>query len=236
MEDADVEVELPAHTLIEIANELDIPLDAVAGALVESKLGVERQRSILDRLVGPTEIWARRSTKESEPEGEVMSRLVSWLEQGHGLRSRARRDGVLVAKNRRGLAGKIGKTVRGVQGLGGLSKADHVEAVVIDLDDDAEGSIGLAADLSSQRSTAVAAGSAVMLGGTAFVSLVSLATAPVTLVALPLVAGASLATSRRIYGSTVDAVTDAVEETIDGVVMDTEPPGLLGGLRRSRSD
>lgn len=244
-------------SLVEIADELGIPLDAVAGALVEARLDVGNEsRSLLDWLVGPVEVWARRPTSESEE--EVKARLLTWLERGHGLKPRIRHNGIVVAKRRRDLVGKLGNTVRGVQGAGGLSKAQEIEAVVVDLrreEDSAEGSgveaefdlgpanpddgvgvcrgsIGLSADLTDRRTGAIAKGAAVAMGGTAVITLASLAMAPASLFALPVAAGAGLLTSRKLYSSSVRSMTDAVEETIDGIVTKTDPPRLLGGRRR----
>ncbi len=220
---------LGQEALIEIARDLDVPLEALAGAVVEARLkAVGEQRSLVDRFVGPSEVWARRLTDESE--SEVMDRLYSWLERGHGLRPRERQDGVVVARKRGGLVGKISQTVRGVQGVGGLDKAELVEAVVVDLDPESRGSVGLSANISSKRSAAVATGAVVAAGGTIVVSIVTVVTAPIALAALPFAVGAGLATSRMIHGSTVRGMTDAVEETIDGVVTKTDPPGILDGL------
>lgn len=236
LSDPGIDVELPAHTLIEIAQELDIPLDAVAGALVESRLDIDADsRSLIDRLIGPADVWATRVTGGGDSDAGLQDRLIEWLEKGHGLKARARHDGVLVAKKRRGLVGKVGKTVRGARGTGGLAKAGPVEAVVVDLSDDASGSIGLSVDVAGKRTGAIVAGSALALGGSAVVSVVSLVTVPATLAAIPVFAGLGLLTSRRLHGSTVEHMTDAVEETIDGVVTKTEPPGLLSSLRKRSS-
>ena len=220
---------LGQEAMVEIARELDVPLEALAGAVVEARLkAVGDQRTLVDRLVGPSEVWARRSTNESE--SEVLERLYAWLERGHGLRPRERQDGVVVARRRGGLAGKISKTVRGVQGVGGLDKAELVEAVVVDLDADSRGAVGISANIASRRSAAIATGAVVAASGTVIVSIVTVITAPISLAALPFVAGAGLATSRMIHGSTVRTMTDAVEETIDGVVTNADPPRILDGL------
>ncbi len=244
---------LGSSSLVEIAAELDIPLDALAGAIVESRLRVDPgRRSLVDRLIGPAEVWARRSTKESQE--VVQARLVVWLERGHGLKPRERHNGVLVAKRRRDLFGKVGKTVRDVQGVGGLAKAQEVEAFVVDLSVaadqlaagsvDAEfdqgntsqpsGSIGLSANVADKRSGAIVKGAVVAVGGGFAVGALSIVFAPLTLVVIPIAAGAGVATSRKLHSATVRAMSDVVEETIDGIVTQTEPPRMLGGRRRRR--
>lgn len=225
---------LGRESLIDIARQLDVPLDAVASAVVEARLDIDQNdRSLLDRLVGPGEIFARRSTSENEQ--DVVARLMDWLEVGHGLKPREGQHGLVVARPRRGLIGKVSKRVRSAQGVGGLARAGTVEAIVVDLDDAAQGSVGLSADISDRRSGAVAKGSAVAFGGTVVVTFVSAALAPAALAALPVVACAGLLTSRKLHGTTVKAMTEAVEETIDGVVTQTEPPRLLDGLRKRRT-
>lgn len=245
--------QLGASSLVEIASELDIPLDALAGAIVEARLQIHPGgRSLVDRLVGPAEVWARRSTNESQE--IVQARLVVWLERGHGLKPRERHNGVLVAKRRRDLFGKVGKTVRGVQGVGGLAKAQEVEAFVVDLSIEADqlaagsvdalfdhgnsiqsnGSVGLSANVADKRSGAIAKGAVVAVGGGFAVGALSIVFAPLTLLAIPIAAGAGVATSRKLHSSTVQAMSDVIEETIDGIVTQTEPPRMLGGRRRRR--
>ncbi len=243
---------LGSASLVEIADELAIPLDALAGAIVEARLQIDPgHRSLVDRLVGPTEVWARRSTDESQE--IVQARLVVWLERGHGLKPRERHNGVLVAKRRRDLLGKVGKTVRDVQGVGGLAKAQEVEAFVVDLSVEADrlaassvdtefdhgtpgqrGSIGLSANVADKRSGAIAKGAVVAVGGGFALGALSIVFAPLTLLALPVAAGAGVATSRKLHSSTLQSMSEVIEETIDGIVTQTEPPTILGGLRRRR--
>ena len=244
---------LGSSSLVEIAAELDIPLDALAGAIVESRLQVDPgSRSLVDRLIGPAEVWARRSTNESQE--VVQARLVVWLERGHGLKPRQRHNGVLVAKRRRDLLGKVGKTVRDVQGVGGLAKAQEIEAFVVDLSVEADqlaagsvdaqfdqgnpiqpsGAIGLSANVADKRSGAIVKGAVVAVGGGFAVGALSIVFAPLTLLAIPVAAGAGVATSRKLHASTVRAMSDVIEETIDGIVTQTEPPRMLGGRRRRR--
>ncbi len=243
---------LGSASLVEIADELAIPLDALAGAIVEARLQIDPgHRSLVDRLVGPTEVWARRST--DEPQDIVQARLVVWLERGHGLKPRERHNGVLVAKRRRDLLGKVGKTVRDVQGVGGLAKAQEVEAFVVDLSVEADrlaassvdaefdhgstgqrGSIGLSANVADKRSGAIVKGAVVAVGGGFALGALSIVFAPLTLLALPVAASAGVATSRKLHSATLRSMSDVIEETIDGIVTQTEPPTILGGLRRRR--
>ncbi len=233
---------LDSATLVEIAAEVGIPADAVATALAEQRVGVDHDRSLLDRLVGPDEVWAERAGREST--GVTIERTAEWLERGHGLRPRMTADRVVIARRRDDVAARVHRSLRSVQGRGGLGKLREVRAVVVDVetDDDSVVAVAVLADLSDKRAGALVGGAIVSTVGSAVVVTTALVTSPLVLVALPAVAGAGLATSRLTFRSTLRRAQVAVDETVEHVVAGDDAPSLLrdlagplaGRLRRKR--
>ncbi len=126
---------LDSATLADIAAQVGIPASAVAAAVAERRVGVDPDVSLLDRLIGPDQIWAgRRSVASSDESNE---RVSEWLERGHGLRPRLTDDGVVIATRRSGLAGSVVRGVRSAQGKGGLGKVREVRGTTVSIDADA---------------------------------------------------------------------------------------------------
>ncbi len=218
--------ELDSATLAEIAAEVGIPASAVAAAVAERRVGIDADTSLLDRLVGPDQIWAGRQSAESSDAAN--ERVIEWLERGHGLRPRTTDDGVVIATRRSGLAGSVVRGVRSAQGKGGLGKVREVRGTAVSLEEG--GAVALMADISDRRTGAVAGGGVVAAVGTLTVGTVALVTTPVVLVALPFVAGAGLVTSRLVFRPTVRRVTNELDYTADQIARGVEAPTLLGEL------
>ena len=221
--------------LAQIAGDLDISPAALNSALVEAKAGVDGRQGLVDRLVGPRHISAKRSA--SVDEEAITVRVLEWLEVTHGLRPRVTSDGVVVATKRRDLAGVVGTGIRRAQGFGGLSTADEIKAAVVTTGTDAqhESAVCLVADVGHSRSGAIVAGSAVAAGGSLVIGMVTLLVGPAAWVGVPLAAGAGALGARLVHRTTVRRVGESIDQTIDGVALGNEPPRPVGAFKRRRS-
>ncbi len=223
------EVYLSRGTLAEIALEVGLPSSALAAAIAERQLGLDEEAGLLDRVLGPRMIAAQRASAHDER--YLTERTVEWLENGHGMKSRVRQDGVVIANKRRDVVGKVANTLRSTQGQGGLGKVQQVTAVAVDLDDD-PGAVVLAADVGDKRNEAILGGVAVTAGASLAVGAISIVAGPLVLIGLPVAAGVGVLTSRTVHQGTVRDVEHEVESTIDQVVKGQRPPSLLGAVAK----
>lgn len=227
---------LDHRALAEIAAEIGVSQEALAAAVADGQAGILARRTLIDRIIGPRWVWA--SGTVAADDDQTRERLVNWLSVGHGLRPRVRPDGVIVARKRRDLAGKLGASVRKIQGLGGLGSAKRVRAAAVPTVGDREdrsSSLCLAADLSAQRKDAIAGGSAAALGVSVVIGAAAFATGPALLAGLPLAAGVGAAVARRSHRIAVIEMTESVDHTVEGVVKGDDPPRPIGDLVRRRS-
>lgn len=220
---------LSHEELAEIAAEVGLPLEALATALAEEAAHFVDDESLLDRLVGPSEIARHRVAASDEV--KLREGLVDWLEAGHGLRPRTTMDGMIVADRRSGVIGKLGRGVRSVQGMGGLGRVKGVRGAVVDVGD---GAICLVVDVTDRRRNALLGGGAVATGGTIAAGALTLLT-PLALVGIPVSVGVGLLTSRVAYKASVDDVEKTLEQTLDGIAIGLSPPGVLDGIGRGLS-
>lgn len=225
---------MDVETLTVIAAEVGVPAASVAEAIAESRVGVDPQVGLIDRVVGPKTVWSTRAIHVNEE--AARQRIVDWFRSNHGLRPRVRDDGVVVAVRRDDVAGKIGDSLRKVQGIGGLSGVNTVQAVAIgtQVDGVEQGSVCLAVDVGNKRVEAVAGGSAVAAAGTVVVGAAAVVAGPLVLVVLPLCLGAGAVTSRLLHRETLKRIHYSVEETIDGVTRGDRPPHPLDPLKKVR--
>ncbi len=247
--------ELDSATLADIARQVGIPVAAVAAAVAERRVGIDTEVSLLDRLIGPDQIWAGRQSSESSVESN--ERVTDWLERGHGLRPRVTDDGVVIATRRTGIAGSVVRGVRSAQGKGGLGKVREVRGTVVSIDAPASahrsgreatapaglepgpisgGAVALVADLSDRRSSAMAGGGVVTAVGTVTIGTVAFLTSPVVLAALPVVAGVGVLTSRLVFGPTVRRVRTDLDYTADQIARGEDAPTLLGDIATPITD
>lgn len=223
---------LTSDDLIAVAAEAGIPAPALAAALAEARAGVRHDRTIIDRLIGPSTVSA--STSLSEDEATAAANLQKWFEVEHGLSAYVRQDGVVVATRRGGLPGAVGSGLRRVQGAGGLGRVRSARAGAAATDEG--GSICVVADISNRRNEAVAGGTAVTGSGAAVIGIVALVAGPGALVALPVAVVAGLGTARLAHRRTVAQVEEQVASTVEAAARNAEPttpakrllPGLLG--------
>jgi len=225
------EIELSAEAVAEIAAEVGLPASTVASAIAEHQAGVDNDRSLLDRIIGPDQIWARRLSSSSED--DTRERAQRWLSSSHGLKSRVRPDGVVVANRRRGVSGFVAVGARRAGGHGGLGRVRQVQVAAVDVDDK-PGAVCVAADIGNKRGEAVAGGAVVATGGAAIIGLVALVAGPVSLAALPVAAGVGALTSRIVHQSNVRRFTEEVEATVDGIAAGVDPPTALKEKLRGR--
>lgn len=228
-------IELSPAAVAAIAAEVGVPSSAVAAAVAEHRAGVDPTKpSVVDKIVGPRVVWARRSSTLDEK--LTKERAQRWLQATHGLRSRERHDGVIVATKPRGVFGAVAVGVRRAGGLGGLGRVRGVAVAAVDVDAE-PGAVCVVADVGNKRDEALLGGAAVTVGGVAVAGLFALVAGPLVLIAVPVAAGAGAVTSRTLHRATIRQVTEDVEETVDGIAAGSEPPRLtrprrLGGGRR----
>lgn len=227
------DIELSAEAVAAIAAEVGVPAEKVAASLAEHHAGVHADRRLVDRIIGPRVVWARRMSSLGEE--ATREQAQKWLSSGHGLRPRVRSDGVVVASRRRGVIGRVaGGVRRATTGGGGLSRVRQVHVAAVDVDD-RPGAVCVAVDVSNKRAEAMAGGVAVASGGAVFVGLVAIFTGPTTLVALPIAAGAGAVTSRVVHRLRLRRITDDVEEVIDAIASGEAPPSVVD-WRRQKND
>lgn len=231
-DDTVTEEVLDITTLTAIASEVGLSASSVAEALAESRAGVDGEPSLIDRVVGPKVLWSTRPMAVTEE--TARERLVDWLHANHGLRSRVRGDGVVVAVKREDVAGKLGEGLRKIQGMGGLSQGAGVQAATASAADD-EQSVCLAVDVGNKRMEAVAGGSAVAVVGTVAVGATAVVAGPLMLIALPVGLAAGAVTSRLVHRQTVKRFTMSLEETMDGVARGDRAPHPLDPLKKQRN-
>jgi hypothetical protein len=219
--------------IAQIAAELHVPGDAVATAIAEHAAGADlAEAGLMDRLIGPTQVRAARRT-ESDSDATAKA-MVRWLETAHGMNARVRSDGVVVASPRNDIMASVANSLRAVQGLGGLGKVKRIQVAAIDLED-SDGAACVVAEVGDKRRAAVIGGAVVTTGAAAVVgTAAAVAAAPVALLGLPIAAGFGLIVSRSAHRSTVNQVTEGLEEMLDGVVRGERPPNLLSRFKRRR--
>lgn len=218
-------------TLAEIANEVDLPVQAVAAALAEHLADGTDDDSFLDKLIGSDRVSVHRMS--TAPEDDMRDRAIRLLEVGHGMRPRIQHDGVVVASKRKDVVGKLAHTVRDAQGLGQLGKLRRVEVAAVDVGDE-PGALVLSADISDRRTGAMVGGAAVGVIGTVAVAGAAAVLSPVVAVAAPVTLGAGLVTSRVIHGSARRETEEALDEAADALVRGEEPDGMISrGAKRA---
>lgn len=216
-------------TLVEIATEVDLPVQAVAAALAEQMAdGTDRHRW-LDRFIGSDRVSVHRHA--SAPEHDMRDRAVRLLEVGHGMRPRVQSDGVVVATKRKDLVGKLASTVREAQGLGQLGKIRRVEVATVDVGDE-PGALVISADIGDRRTEAIAGGAAVTVISGLLVGSAAVALSPFIAVAAPIAVAAGVVTSRAVHGAAERDVREHLEEAADALVRGDEPDGIISRSAR----
>ena len=221
---------LAVEDLVAVAGDVGVSRLAVVTAVAEARAGVEHRTSVLDRVVGPRQVWA--ISQLSADETTAAETMQVWLEIGHGLRTHRTGDGVIVAEPRSGLAAAVGRGVRSVGGTGGLDRVRRVRAATASVEHDR--SICLVADVANKRAEAIAGGTAVA-GSTAVVAgLIGLLVSPIALAALPVGAVVGVATARIMHRHNVEQISGRIEMTTEAVVSGQRPEHPVERFVRTR--
>lgn len=221
---------LAVDDLVAVAAEVGVSRSAVVTAVAEARAGVEHRTGLIDRVVGPRQVWA--ISRLPADESTATETMQMWLEVDHGLRTHVTGDGVIVAEPRSGLAAALGRGLRSVGGTGGLDRVRRVQAATAAVDRDR--SMCLVADVSNKRAEAIAGGTAVG-GGTAVLGgLVGLLISPVALAALPVGAAIGVATARAVHRYNVARITGRIEMTTEAVVRGRQPEHPVERFIRTR--
>jgi hypothetical protein len=235
---------LTGRDLAEIADEVGMSRPAVAIAMAETRSGVTPPGSLIDRLVGPRQVWAHCQTTRHESEARQAVR--QWLEVNHGLAVHEDGAGVITATPRQGALAALGDGMRRLQGMGGLSEARSVRASAASVDD--VHAVCVAADIGNRRRGAMAGGSAVAVAGSTVVGVTAIVATPLALVALPVTVGLGVVTARRVHAQTTQRVSHQVVITTESAARGDQPDHpvdallrhgrrlLPSGRRRHRSD
>lgn len=151
--------------LVEAAEELGIGAELVARAVTEERLGLlEPDQRPADRVVGPATVVATRIVTGAQD--DVMDAADAWLRRSGVLRRR-RHEGHVAEYHRRSdpIAG-VQRAVRSITGEEDLTRITRLRVSVLPLDT-RRCLVGLEADLSDQRTAALAGGSGVAFAGSA---------------------------------------------------------------------
>jgi len=221
---------LAVKDLVAVASEVGVSRSAVVTAVAEARAGVDHRTGVIDRVVGPRQVWAISQLPADESAAAETMQL--WLEVDHGLRTHVTGDGVIVAEPRSGFAAAVGRGLRSVSGTGGLDRVRRVQAATASVDRDR--SVCLVADVSNKRAEAILGGTAVA-GGTAVVAgLVGLLISPVALAAVPIGAAFGVITARTVHRYNVAEITGRIEMTTEAVVRGQTPEHPVERFVRTR--
>ena len=221
---------LAVEDLVAVASEVGVSGSAVVTAVAEARAGVDHRTGVIDRVVGPGQVWAISQLPADEP--TAANTIMEWLEIDHGLRTRVTIDGVIVAEPRAGLVGALGRGLRSIGGTGGLDQVRWVRAATAEADRDR--SLCLVADVSNKRAEAIVGGTAVAGGSMAVVGLVGVLVSPIALAALPIGAIAGVLTARTAYRYHLGRVSDRIEMTTEAVVRGERPEHPVQRFIRTR--
>ena len=225
-----IDEHLAVEDLVAVAAEVGISTSAVVTAVAEARAGVDHRRGLVERLVGPRQVWSiSQLPSDEETATETMRQ---WLEVDHGLRTHVTGDGVIIAEPRTGLTGALARGLRSVGGTGGLDRARQVQAATASADVDR--SVCLVADVSNKRAEAIAGGTAVAGGTAAVVGLIGILISPFALVAMPVGAAMGVATARAVHRHHVTHVAGRIEMTTEAVVRGQRPEHPVERFLRTR--
>lgn len=221
---------LAVEDLVAVAAEVGVSPSAVVTAVAEARAGVEHRTGMIDRVVGPRQVWAISQLPADEPTATQTMQL--WLEVDHGLRTRVTLDGVILAEPRSGLVAALGRGLRNVGGSGGLDRVRRVQAATAAVDRDR--SVCLVADVSNKRNEAIAGGTAVAGGAAAIAGLFGLLVSPIALAAIPAGAVIGVVTARAVHQRNVSRITGRIETTTEAVVRGQRPEHPVERFIRTR--
>ncbi len=221
---------LAVEDLVAVASEVGVSPSAVVTAVAEARAGVDHRHGLIDRVVGPRQVWAISQLPADESAAAETIQL--WLEVDHGLRTYVTGDGVIVAEPRSGLAAAVGRALRNVGGTGGLDRVRRVQAATAAVDRDR--SVCLVADVSNKRTEAIVGGSAVAGGTAAVAGLVGLLISPMALAFAPVGAVIGVAVARSAHRYHVAQIAGRIEMTTEAVVRGQTPEHPVERFIRTR--
>ncbi|MDH3294914.1 MAG: hypothetical protein OER95_11410, partial [Acidimicrobiia bacterium] len=200
--------------LMSVAEEVGLSPSAVVTALAEARAGVDHRRNLVDRFVGPGQVWAIGRL----PAGSDRSvdGLRHWLEVDHGLRTFVRSDGVVVAEPKSGFLGAVSSGIRKLGGTGGLERSRRVSGAIATVGDD--GSLCVVADVGNKQLEAMLGGTLIAGGAGAVVAVVAVVTTPLALLGLPVTVATGVLTARMIHRHNLHAVAGQIEMTTEAVL------------------
>ncbi len=221
---------LAVEDLVAVADEVGISPSAVVTAVAEVRAGVDHGVGLLDRVVGPRQVWAISQLPSDEATAAVI--VQRWLEVDHGLRTQMTGDGVIVAEPRSGLVAAFGRGLRSVGGTGGLDRVRRVQAATAGSDQDR--SVCLVADVSNKRAEAIVGGTVVAGGSAVAAGVIGLLITPVALAALPVGAAVGVIAARVVHRYNVTQITGRIEMTTEAVVRGQHPEHPVERFIRTR--
>ncbi len=218
------------EALVEAADEVGIPVDAVRRAIAVERLGPAPSGRLGDVVLGRSIVVV--DAELPGPARAAMARLDASLVAGHHLRRERRREGRAEWAKRTGIVGTSIRTVRSALGDRRLGRVSRVAATVRDT---GAGScvVRIEADRSADRRTIAGEGAAVTALGFVVVLVGAVAAAPAMLLAAPVavLAGVGVASRGRGRASRIEHDVQLVLEAVD----QGDRPGRLGAgaMRRA---
>jgi hypothetical protein len=204
-------------SLIAAAQEVGLSVEAVRRSIAIERLGPRPSARFGDRTLGPSRVCV--DAEVDLPAERALSRVDSWMVDGHHLRRDALRQGRGEWSKRAGLVGAAVRTLRNVTGEGKLGVFERVDAVACDT---GTGSsvVRITVDRTKNRRTVGGTGAGIAGVGATGAVVAAVAATPVLLVAVPVavVAGAGVARTGRKRARDVEReitrVLDAISDDV----------------------
>jgi hypothetical protein len=183
-------------SLIAAAEEVGLSVEAVRRSIAVERLGPLPVARRGDRILGPSQVFA--DGEVDVPADDALTRVDSWMVDGHHLRRDALRSGHGEWSKRSGLVGVTVRTIRNATGEGKLGDFERVSAAARDT---GSGSsvVRITVDRRTNRRFGGGGGSVVAVAGMTGVVVTAVAATPLVLVAMPaaIVAGVGVALTGR---------------------------------------
>ncbi len=204
--------------LRDLAEQLGVAPEAMAKALAEWRLdgagGVDRAAAgfgarLASVLLGPDRVTVMRTCRV--PPKQAMEVVAQTLSRQHLLQIATHEVDLVVARPRHDPAAAAGRMMRALNGGVGLHKVPEVRVAIGRLPD-GTAALGLRADVSDGRSSAIAAGCSIGTLSAAVVAFLALATSPWWLLGTPLVAVCGLTMARWAFRGTRRRVRQSLED------------------------
>jgi len=229
---------ISTEALIAAATEVGLPVIAVQRSIAVERLGVRPQPRRTDRVLGPAVVAVDGEVVGSAQ--EVLSRVDTWMVEGHHLRRdrlrAGRGEGRGEWSKRSGVVGVTMRKLRGATGEGRLGGTQRITAAVQDIGS-GTAVVRVEVDRAADRRRSAVGGVAVFVGGTGGIAMAAAVSVPVVLLAAPfaVVGGVGVAMAGRVRaGRTAREIERVLESVADQKVPTRLRTAVAHGVRGRR--